>query len=379
MAALLFCVGKLSAEPALFAYRFLWVVRDAIVTSEKVDQVVDYAAGNGFNNILVQVRGRGDAFYHSNLVPKSTLIKDSSYDPLADIILKARFRGIKVHAWVNTYLIWSSSDVPVQRDHVLYTHSEWLDSNAGGSVSVPRDIREYNSNNGDEGFYLAPHHPEVSKYLLAVFRELAAKYDLDGIHLDYVRYHNSSYGRNSEAVSVYTKKGGTPPAKEFTNLAQEYSARQANLEWSDYRRQEITRFIRDISKMLKDVNPSCLLSAAVKPNLYKARNVFLQEWDVWLAAGYLDWAMPMNYTPDLRIYANNIDVIYDHLPMRYRNRIIMGIATYNQSSLDAADKITYANVTRFQGISIFSYNSMVENPRYIQPIRDRLFPFLNKD
>ena len=87
----------------------------------------------------------------------------------------------------------------------------------------------------------------------------------------------------------------------------------------------------------------------------------------------------INYGKDPNSQENQRPEVNDHLPMKYRDRIIMGIATYNQSSLDVADKITYANVTRFKGISIFSYNSMIENPRYIQPIRDRLFPFLSKD
>jgi len=86
----------------------------------------------------------------------------------------------------------------------------------------------------------------------------------------------------------------------------------------------------------------------------------------------------MNYTPDLRTFADNVNIIYDHLPARYREKIIMGIGTYNQSPLDAADKVTYTSITRFRGISLFSYNSLNKNPRYIQEIRDRIFPFLKE-
>ncbi len=377
--ALLFLAENLHAEVSLFSHRYLWIVRDAMTSEQKISDAVSFADKNGFNHILVQVRGRGDAYYRSDIVPKSTLIAEPEFDPLADIILKAALRGIKVHAWVNTYLIWSDNKVPLQRNHLLFRNSDWLDSNGKGTVSVPEDIRKYKPQNGDEGFYLAPHHPDVSGYLLSVLRELTAKYDLDGIHLDYVRYHNSGYGMNKAAVAAYLNKGGNLPGKQSSDLAPEYAERQAHAEWSDYRRQAITRFVRDVSIMLNEIRPGCQLSAAVKPNLYKARNVFLQEWDVWLAAGYLDWAMPMNYTPDLRIYAGNVDIMYDHLPARYREKIIMGIATYNQSPLDAADKVTYASITRFRGISLLSYNSLNENPRYIQPIRDRIFPFLPKD
>jgi uncharacterized lipoprotein YddW (UPF0748 family) len=85
---------------------------------------------------------------------------------------------------------------------------------------------------------------------------------------------------------------------------------------------------------------------------------------VWLAAGYLDWAIPMNYTPNLRDFANNIDIIYENLPRKYRNKIIMGIALYNQKPIEAVDKIYYSEITRFRGISIFSYNVFKENPGY---------------
>ncbi len=377
--ALLFLAEKIAAEVSLFQHRYLWIVRDAMTTEKKISEAVNFADKNGFNHILVQVRGRGDAYYRSDIVPRSTLIEDPEFDPLADIILKAKLRGIKVHAWVNTYLIWSKNEVPSQRNHILFSNSEWLDSNGNGTVSVPSDIRDYSPNNGNEGFYLAPHHPQVSRYLLSVFRELVAKYELDGIHLDYIRYHNGGYGRNKQAVASYLNKGGTLPENPASDLAPEYASRQAHAEWSDYRRQAITRFVRDVSMMLKDIRPECRLSAAVKPNLYQARNVFLQEWDVWLAAGYLDLAMPMNYTPDLREFAGNVDIMYDHLPAKYRDNIIMGIATYNQPSLDAADKVTYSSITRFRGISLFSYNSLQQNPRYIQPIRDRIFPFISKD
>ena len=83
-----------------------------------------------------------------------------------------------------------------------------------------------------------------------------------------------------------------------------------SIEWDTYRRSAITDLIKETKQMLLDVRPGCKLSAAVKPNLLMARNRYFQEWDVWLAAGYLDWVMPMNYTPDIRKFAENIDIIY---------------------------------------------------------------------
>src|SRR5712691_9388306 len=65
--------------------RALWVVRTTLTSPEKIRTMVDTAANNGFNTIIVQVRGRGDAYYRSHQEPRATELKDQSaeFDPLA--------------------------------------------------------------------------------------------------------------------------------------------------------------------------------------------------------------------------------------------------------------------------------------------------------
>ena len=41
--------------------RYLWVVRTALITEKNIDQMIQFATLNRINNIIVQVRGRGDA------------------------------------------------------------------------------------------------------------------------------------------------------------------------------------------------------------------------------------------------------------------------------------------------------------------------------
>ena len=66
-----------------------------MVAEESIDRMIEYAVINRFNNIVVQVRGRGDAFYNSAFVPKSSLIKNVDFDPLAYLIPKAKQKGLK--------------------------------------------------------------------------------------------------------------------------------------------------------------------------------------------------------------------------------------------------------------------------------------------
>jgi len=82
----------------------------------------------------------------------------------------------------------------------------------------------------------------------------------------------------------------------------------------------------------------------------------------------------MNYAPNLKEFARNIDIIYDNLPSKYWKSIVMGIATYNQSPSKVINKIKYSKVTRFKSVSFFSYNVMDQNPRYFRSIKKILFP-----
>ncbi len=333
---------------------------------KQIDQMLQFATLNRFNHILVQVRGRGDAYYQSDLVPKSHLIKDVNFDPLAYLIPKAKEKGIQVHAWVNTYLLWSSRVKPVQKDHLLYTHPEWLDQDNRMTMDIGKEMRKFNGGkNGNEGFYLSPNHPKVNSYLISVFKDLIENYELDGLHLDYVRFHDSEYGQNPGAIAYYRKYNGltVDPAQ----MSQESI-------WSDHRRKAVTDLVRETKNLIESTRPQMELTAAVKPNLYQARERFYQEWDVWLAAGYLDKAVVMNYAKDLKDFAANIDIMYDNLPSKYRKKIVMGIATYNQPARHVVDKVKYTRVTRFSGISFFSYNVMVKNPRYFRSIKKILYP-----
>ena len=193
--ALLFLL-KAEIGAQTFGVRALWVVRDHILTEEKIDHVLNFAEDNNYNHLFVQIRGRGDAYYTSRLVPRSHLLKETDFDPLAYILKKAKRTQIKIHAWFNVYYLWSSPQRPFQNDHILLTHPEWIDSkdpdqmNVGQMMDKMRKDRKING----EGFYLAPTHPEVDAHLQNIITELLQNYRLDGIHFDYIRYHDLGCG-----------------------------------------------------------------------------------------------------------------------------------------------------------------------------------------
>ena len=340
-----------------------------MVSKKSIDEMIQFAVLNRFNNIVIQVRGRGDAFYNSKFVPKSSLIKDLDFDPLAYVLPAAKEKGLKVHVWLNAYLLWSSSVKPIQNEHLANTKIEWIDHNQLQNKSLKELlIDNKNRKNGFEGIYLSPGHPNVNKYLLKVFKELVDEYDIDGIHLDYIRLHDQGYGKNPYAIANFRKYNNSNNQIDALSLDQ-YSSQ----EWNDFLRKSITELVSDTKDMIMLSNPRIELSAAVKPSLYEARERFSQEWDVWLVAGYLDKAFVMNYAADLKIFAANIDIMYDNLPKKYRDRVVVGIATYNQSAEEALTKVKYAKVTRFSSVAFFSYNSLAQSKAYFQTIKNYIY------
>ena len=336
----------------------LWVVRDHMVRKELIDNVLEFAETNGFNHIFAQVRGRGDAYYNSKFVPKSHLV-DSDFDPLDYLINSNKNNNIKIHAWINIYYLWSSKLLPKQNDHLLFQKPEWLDRTMEDNYVKNIQFLENNKELkiDDEGFYLSPTNPIVKDYLLDVIAELSERYLLDGIHYDYIRFHNSKYGFNELGLSQFQKLHNINMVED--NL----------VIFSEFRRSSITNFVKEAKDVIKNNLPNSIISAAVKPNLYDAKLLFFQDWDLWLSAGYLDWAVPMNYIVDNEQFVQNMYMVKDNLPSRFHDKIIVGISTYNQSARTVGKKIKRLRGMSLNNISIFSYTVFVDNPYYWKKLK----------
>src|SRR5215216_6531797 len=100
-----------AAPPAGFETRAIWVVRHALTTPGRVVQI---ATEMNANTVLAQVRGRGDAFYKSDLAPLGESMGGSpqGFDPLDRMIQRAHAAGLEAHAWINVYLVWSAGAPP---------------------------------------------------------------------------------------------------------------------------------------------------------------------------------------------------------------------------------------------------------------------------
>ena len=364
--AILRFISKLLLVSLIFSnsqsdVRALWIVRDHMINPQLIDDIVEFASQNGFNNIFAQVRGRADSFYNSSFVPKSRLV-DSNFDPLYYLISNCKNKDIKVHAWLNIYYLWSSPKKPSQKDHLFFQKPEWLDRKSDDKYILEKKflIGEKKLIIDREGFFLAPTNPDVNLHMVRVISELTQNYQIDGIHYDYIRYHSADYGYNKVGLSIFSELN----PNENKLLDEDYSR-----IFFDYKSNSITKFVKNAHIEIKNNLPDCIISAAVKPNIFNAKLTFSQEWDLWLSAGYIDWAVPMNYKTKKEDFVQNMYIIKDNLPTKFHDKIIVGISTYNQSPRLAGKKINRLKRMNFNNFSIFSYSTMVKDPNYWKKLK----------
>lgn len=298
-ARILLCLALLSIFPAQSSHaaapqmRAFWVdaFHPGIKSAGQTDQLLADAVRAGANTLIVQIRRRGDSYYRDSLEPIATDVA-KGYDPLADLITKAHARGIRVHGWTVALPVWKDDYPQPDRNHVWYQHGpgtsdNWFmlrDDGKAGDCGAPNDC----------GYFLDPGNPGAADYTVNVLTHLISRYDLDGLHLDYIRYPSNRFGYNGASLQRFQQASGRSDRPKPDDAA-----------WMQWRRDQVTKLVKRIYLNMLAQKPRMELSVAAiawgggPPNGdFKASSPYvrtLQDWSGWLEAGYIDWALPMIY------------------------------------------------------------------------------------
>jgi uncharacterized lipoprotein YddW (UPF0748 family) len=233
----------------------LWVVRDRITTTSAIDDLIENAATRGIFDLVVQVRGRGDAYYRSDLEPRAEALVDDELDPLDRLIRYGAPAGIRVHAWANVYFVWSHPERRLPRDpsHIVHRHPDWLLRPDGVNALDPAGGKDW------EGIYTDPANAAARDFTIDVFEDIVRRYRVESLHYDYVRYPQVTYAQAPDDHA------------------------------------HVTTLVRESAARLRAARPGTLISAAVFPDPSVARDRVLQRWPEWAAEGLVDLLCPMAY------------------------------------------------------------------------------------
>lgn len=229
--------------------------------------ILDRLQRANINTVLLQTRIRATTIYPSAYEPWDGCLsgkpgKSPGYDALKFAIDECHRRGMELHAWIVA--------IPV---------GKW---NGAGCVRLRKRHPGLVRKIGDEG-YLDPEKPQTAEYLADLCAEITGNYDIDGIHLDYIRYHE------------------TWPMK--------VSRRQG--------RTNITNIVRAISRRVKSIKPWVKMSCS-PIGKYKDLSRFssygwnayervCQDAQAWLRDGLMDELFPMMYFRGNQFYPFALD------------------------------------------------------------------------
>ena len=366
----------------------MWVQRGSLASPRTVLSVVETAKEGGFNTLIVQVRGRGDAFYISRQEPRPPLLANqpATFDPLELMVTTAHRAGLKVHAWVNVNLV-SDARPPASGRHIVHTHPEWLmvpRSLAPDLMRMSpkrpeylRRLSEYARAHSDriEGIFASPIHKDAAEHVVRVIGDIAGRYDVDGIHLDYIRFPNDEFDYSAETLNAFRSSvtAGMPAAerRDYASRARGrpfFYTEMFPQRWQDFRRARLTELLTRIRSTVKSRRSNAVLSAAVFPDATEASNHRFQDWGMWLESGLLDAICPMAYTTDPALFRSQIA----NVKQRSGGRPVWaGIGAYQLSPGATVENIRTARQLGAEGVVLFSYDNL--NAAYVTTVSKGAF------
>jgi uncharacterized lipoprotein YddW (UPF0748 family) len=283
--------------------------------------------------------------------------------------------GIRVHAWVNVLSLANHRDAKIVteigREAVLVDRRgrSILDY---PNLEIPEPDRSY-YRMGTPAVWLDPAAPGVAEYLAATFAELMARYpELDGLHLDYIRYPGVLPFAPGSRFGVGLDFGyGESTRARFqseTGLASPLgdNLRNAN-RWDEWRREKMNELVAALRSAARSARPDApedeqpLLSAAVGTYAERVYLAEAQDWKRWIEDGLLEFAVPMAYTLDDRMF-RYIAEGFGSGPRSDQIWIGHGTWLFAKRPEGALEQLEIAQSAGGRGEVLFSYDSIAEAP-----------------
>ncbi|MEB3287561.1 MAG: family 10 glycosylhydrolase [Vampirovibrionales bacterium] len=166
-------------------------------------------------------------------------------------------------------------------------------------------------------YFLDPANPEVQKFVVALMREIATRYDVDGINLDYIRYPSAfpkdrysylktTWGYTDIARNAFKSQFGVDPT------AIDYKTQpELWMQWEAYKAKQVSDVVKAVHAMTTSLNQSIrasnpiVLSAVIFPNKQSALEQKHQDWTAWGLERDVDMLTPITLTSAVKVVSED--------------------------------------------------------------------------
>lgn len=342
-----------SAQAEFGDFRALFVNRfEYASTTASINAIMQNAADLGITDVMFQVRGRADAFYNSAFEPRASGVP-AGFDPLQVAITAAHSRGMKIHAWMNTMPIWNSTTLPASPNHVFYNDDpsfriQYLD----GTLEPP------NGNGG--GYSIAnPILPEVHTHINNVVNDIASNYNVDGIHLDYIRYvSGSSFNalpHDAQSHAMFLAETGLDGSNAANSAA-----------YKNFIERRLTSLVETLGNTVNSVETASGRTIDYSASVWRDPDVgeadYMQDYRTWLEQDLLDIVMPMIYLNSSTDHLFNPN-LSNSLNVPSNSRVIPTIGTYLHTATGGGPELTVSQLQRARqlgadGAAFYGYGAL---------------------
>jgi uncharacterized lipoprotein YddW (UPF0748 family) len=325
----------LAQKPLHGEHRAFWCHSAFGVAGMTWDQAVKILADNGFTAVMPNMLWAGAAFYKSDVLPVVAAVEQQG-DQIDLCLAACKKYGVECHVWkVNYNMGWATDKKFV--------------------AAMKADSRtQVNYDGSSNDRWLCPSNPKNQKLEIDSMLEVARKYDVHGLHFDYIRYPGDEgcfcKGCRERFEKTIDKKIRKWPA----DVRNEESLRE---QWLDFRRRQITEVVAAVSQQVRKIRPDIKISAAVFRNWPVDRNSVGQDWKLWCDLGYLDFVCPMDYTDSGSQFKRMVEQ-----QLTWSGKVPcypgIGLSVWSDPS-DICKLIEQINVTRklgTGGFTIFNYS-----------------------
>ena len=361
VAAAALCFVATPASGQMSEARALWVTRFDYDSEAKIARIMETAAKATFNIVYFQVRASGDAYYKSDIEPCASRLCGKlggtpKYDPLAVAVREGHKHGLQIHAYLNALtakpagIEGQCKPIPEpdagNPRHMLLKHPEWVMSDRRGKkLPCP---------NSEEYIWLSPSFPGVRSQLARVAADVARRYDVDGIHLDRIRFPGNAWSWDPVSKSGFGKDPDQHPA-----------------EWKAYRTGLVSSMVRETWDSVAAVKPNLVYSAAVwgiyddiwKWKTLAGKTDLMQDYRAWAKDGYMDVLVPMTYSR-IKEPCARIDwgcMLDEQLGAEKETgrQMYIGIDA-SKGAREVVNQVRMARSRGATGMAIFSYSALAD-------------------
>ncbi|MEA3488887.1 MAG: family 10 glycosylhydrolase [Candidatus Omnitrophota bacterium] len=355
-------------NPRLGVWVTVFTPEKVLYSKDNVDRLISVCKKAGINDVYIQVYRADKAYYNSVITDRSPyekILSDAGEDTLKYLIDKAGENKIKVHAWINLLSVAKNKDANILKkfsDEIIVLDQHGRPSLREGEKD---ELDKYYIR--ENQLFLEPGDSRVRDYLAGIAEEITRKYPgLSGLHLDYVRYprivpfvpgsrftsHGISYGYDEPNIKNFKNASGL-------DVRTMENSRDNFLAWDNWRRDQVTALVREISERARAISPSLEISATTVPSPEMAYLTTFQQWPLWLHEGYVNYIVAMDYTDDLNLMEINAAALI--LP-DLEKRVHIGIGAYLLKDRLEKLKKQIGSLRRLSpsGVVIFSYDEVAK-------------------